>query len=137
MEYKLIELVVFIIPVISFLIGAYQKIFNSERAAIEFIDFRNKYGAKIQMLKKPRVFLAYGCFIVSPLYISTGIIWSVFGVILLLGSIAFLLFSDGQTATPDLCSTEFEKFIVKRKKGVFIGGSIISLWIVSWFISWS
>lgn len=137
MEYKLIELVVFIIPILSFLVGAYPKLYNSERAAIEFIDFRNKYGARTQMLKYPRGFFSYACFIASPLYISTGIIWSVFGAILLLGSIAFLLFHDGQIATPDFFSKEFDKFIMKRKKQAYIGGSIIALWIVCWLFSWS
>lgn len=136
MEYKLIELVVFFVPTISFLISAHQKLINSERSAIEFIDFRNKFGTKAQMLKSPGPWLAFVCFIVSPLYISTGVVWSVLGVVLLLGNIAYLMFHDGQVATPDLCSADFERFIIKRRKQAFFGSFLITLWIACWLVDW-
>jgi hypothetical protein len=132
----MIELIVFVVPVASVLLGAYSKLFNSETSAIEYIDCRNKYGAKFQMLKAPQVLLTSLCFIISPLFISTGVFWSVLGGILLLGNIAFLLLHDGQLAIPDLCSNEFEVFITKRKKEALYGSSIIFLWIISWLYEW-
>jgi hypothetical protein len=132
----MVELIVFVVPIASVLLGAYRKLFNSEKSAIEYIDFRNKYGAKFQMLKAPQVFLTSLCFIISPIFISTGMLWSVLGGILLLGNIAFLLLHDGQLAIPDLCSNEFEVFVTKRKKEALYGSSIIGLWIISWLYEW-
>jgi|TARA_R110000737_G_scaffold328635_1_gene343397 hypothetical protein len=132
----MIELIVLVVPIVSVLLGAYRKLFNSEKSAIEYIDFRNKYGAKLQMLKAPQVFLTSLCFIISPLFISTGILWSVLGGILLLGNVTFLLLHDGQLTIPDLCSNEFEVFITKRKKEALYGSIIICLWIISWLNEW-
>jgi len=133
----MVELIVFVVPVISVLFGAYRKLFNSEKSAIEYIDCRNKYGAKSQMLKAPQVFLTSLCFIASPQFISTGIIWSVLGGILLLGNIVFLLLHDGQLTIPDLCSNEFEIFMNKRKKEALYGSAFICFWIISWLYEWS
>jgi len=88
----MVELIVFVVPIASVLLGAYRKLFNSEKSAIEYIDFRNKYGAKFQMLKAPQVFLTSLCFIISPIFISTGMLWSVLGGIFLLGNILFYCF---------------------------------------------
>ena len=132
----MIELIVLVVPIVSVLLGVYRKLFNSEKSAIEYIDYRNKYGAKFQMLKAPQVFLTSLCFIFSPFFISTGILWSVLGGILLLGNVTFLLLHDGQLTIPDLCSEEFEIFIVKRKKEALYGSIIICLWITSWLYEW-
>jgi len=128
----MVELIVLIVPIVSVLLGAYRKLFNSEKSAIEYIDFRNKYGAKFQILKAPQVFITSMCFIISPLFISAGILWSVLGGILLLGNVTFILLHDGQLTIPDLSSNEFEVFITKRKKEALFGSIIILLWIISW-----
>ena len=77
----------FVVPITSVFFGAYRKLLNSEKSAIEYIDCRNKYVAKSHMLKAPQVLITSLCFIISVLFISTGILWAILLGILLLGNI--------------------------------------------------
>ena len=133
----MIELIIFILPIITGGIGIYQKTMRAEESAIIFVDSANKYGVKRRTLNSPRFFLQSFAYIVSPLYISLGWAWMTLGITLLIIMAAYLLFSDGKTVTPDLYSSEFESLIAKRKKQALSSVLLIILWLVTWGVQYS
>jgi len=133
----MIELVVFLLPIITGVAGIYPKVMQVEESAISFVDFENKHGAKARMLNSPRFFIQMFAYIASPMYITLGWGWFAIGCVFLVWMCAYILFSDGKTVTPDLCSSDFDKFVLKRKKQALTGSLILILWVVSWVVEYS
>ena len=130
----MVEYFIFLLPILITCIGVYQKLFRSEESAIAFINSRNKFGSKGHMLRSPFVFLVYLSFMLSSLFIPLGLFWAVIGTVLLLGTIAYLIFSDGIIYVPDLLSPEFDALVIKRKKQAIVSSLIVLLWVISWWV---
>ncbi|MDC2887655.1 hypothetical protein [Psychrosphaera algicola] len=77
----MIELLIFLLPIITAGIGIYQKTILDEGSAISFVDYANKHGAKARTLKSPRFFLQLTSYIISPLYIGFGWVWMILGAL--------------------------------------------------------
>ena len=133
----MIELLIFILPIITAGIGIYQKTILDEGSAISFINYENKHGEKARKLKSPRLYLQLFAYIISPLYISFGWAWMTLGLTLLIVRTLILLFSDEKTVTPNLCSSDFDKFVQKRRKQAMVSSVIMILWITSWVVQYS
>ena len=130
----MVEYFIFLLPILVTCIGVYQKFFRSEESAIAFINSRNKFGSKGHMLRSPFVFLVYLSFMLSSLFIPLGLYWAVIGTVLLLGTIAYLIFSDGIIYIPELLSPEFDALVIKRKKQAIVSSLIVLLWVISWWV---
>ncbi len=133
----MIELVVFLLPIITGMWAIYQKVMNAEESAISYVDFENKHGAKSRILNSPRFIIQMFAYIAAPIYIGFGWVWFTLGFILLIWMCAYLMFSDGKTVTLDLCSPEFDEFVLKRKKQALVASLILLLWIISWVVEYS
>ena len=133
----MIELLIFLLPIITAGIGIYQKTILDEGSAISFVDYANKHGAKARTLKSPRFYLQLTAYIISPLYISFGWVWMILGVTLLIWMGVYFLFGDEKTVTPNLCSSDFDKLVLKRRKQAMVSSVVIILWIASWVVEYS
>jgi hypothetical protein len=133
----MIELLIFLLPIITAGIGIYQKTILDEGSAISFVDYANKHGAKARTLKSPRFFLQLTAYIISPLYIGFGWVWMILGVILLVWMGVYFLFGDEKTVTPNLCSSDFDKLVLKRRKQAMVSSVVMIIWIASWVVEYS
>jgi hypothetical protein len=131
----MVEYLIFFLPILAIGAGIYQKLLRSEESAIAFINSRNKYGSKGHMLRSPYAFLVYLSFIFSSLFTPFGLYWAALGVVLLSGTVAYLIFSDGKINTPDLISSEFDSLVLKRKKQAIVSSFILLLWVMSWWVN--
>jgi len=127
------EYLIFALPILFVGYGVYQKVFQAEESAITFINTRNRYGAKGHMLRSPFYFLVLLSFIFSVFFIPLGWAWCALGVIILAGTVAYLIFSDGKVVTPDLVSSDFDIFVFKRKKQALVSCIVAFVWILSWW----
>ncbi len=133
----MIELVVFFLPIITGIWAIYPKVMKAEESAIRYVDFENKHGAKSRILNSPSFIIQMCAYIAAPLYISSGWVWFTLGCIFLIWLCTYLIFGDGKTVTPDLCSTEFDEFILKRKKQAITGSLVLVMWVISWVVEYS
>jgi len=133
----MIELIIFLLPIISGGVGVYQKMIRVEESAFAFVDYANKYGVKARTLNSPHFFLQSFAYIISPLFINLGWAWMTLGGVLLVMMGIYFLFSDGKSVTPSLYSSEFDSLIVKRKKQALFSFLLMVLWLVSWGVEYS
>lgn len=133
----MIELLIFLLPIITAGIGIYQKTILDEGSAISFVDYANKHGAKARTLNSPRFYLQLTAYIISPLYISFGWVWMVLGITLFIWMGSYFLFGDGKTVTPNLCSSELDNLVLKRRKQAITSSVVMLLWIASWVVEYS
>ncbi|MDC2887656.1 hypothetical protein [Psychrosphaera algicola] len=51
--------------------------------------------------------------------------------------VVYFLFGDEKTVTPNLCSSDFDKLVLKRRKQAMVSSVVMLLWIASWVAEYS
>ena len=128
----MIEVIVFLVPIVVIGTNVYQRFFNSENSAVENIIIVNEYGVKGLNIKQPSKYLCLSAFIISPVYISMGWAWMILGIMLLASSVALIFFDDIKVTMPEIGSDDFDNFVDTRKKKALIGTIVTLIWVVSW-----
>ncbi len=127
------EYLIFVLPILFLGFEIYHKVFQAEESAIAFINTRNRYGPKGHMLRSPFYFLGLLSFILSVFFIPLGWAWCALGAFIMSGTVAYLIFSDGKEVTPDLVSSDFDIFVLKRKRQALVSCIVALVWILSWW----
>ena len=128
----MIELLVFLVPIVVNITVIYRRVFKAEESAIAYIKYVNTNGIRVEMLWSPWRYLTLIAYFMSPLYISLGWIWfslaSIFSIILVM----FFIAREPNVKMPKISSKEFDIFINKRKKQAIWKLVGIICWIASW-----
>lgn len=108
-------LIFFILIVLICLSLAKRWVFP-EKSTKKYLAELKKKGVKRAYFSNYGKWLAAVCFIASFWYIKLGILWLLFGIVILVSALIFLVLPEHHLALPNEGTEEFKKMVQARKK---------------------
>ena len=129
----MIELIIFLLPVISIGGDIVKRFYSSEKSTERSRQKFAEQGLRKYILKSPMIYFTLASFFASPIFIPLGWLWATFASFFTLHLIiVFFIMPDQKIEFPAKNSQKFKKALIKRKKESAIGLAVIFCWGISW-----